>query len=82
MSAPKPLEVAAPLVAAPSVPWLRKQICKRRIPGRKIGRSWYMTDEDIAEALEIFRVGPEITQPDVAEPVTLSAASMRRRAAS
>jgi hypothetical protein len=44
-------EVAA-LIGAPSDRWVVDQIRSGRFPARKIGRSWRMTDEDIAGALD------------------------------
>ena len=33
--------------------WLVEQLRGNRFPGRKIGRHWRMTDQDIADALDI-----------------------------
>ena len=69
--------------------WLTKQIRSGRIRARKIGRRWYMTDADVAFALEVFANIP--AQPAAPAPSTSvsavapapstqpSAASMRRR---
>jgi hypothetical protein len=37
------------------VRWLTKEIKVGRIPARRIGRSWRMTEQDIADALEECR---------------------------
>lgn len=34
--------------------WLTRQIRTGRIRARKIGRQWFMTDSDIAYALDVF----------------------------
>lgn len=34
--------------------WLRTQLVAQKIPGRKVGRSWRMTNEDIDAALEVW----------------------------
>ena len=39
-------------IGAPSERWLIGQIRAGRFPARKVGRSWRMTDEDIADALD------------------------------
>lgn len=40
---------------APSVRWLQQQIRAGRVPARKIGRHWRMTDADVDAMLESFR---------------------------
>lgn len=40
---------------APSVRWLQQQIRAGRVPARKIGRHWRMTDADVDTMLESFR---------------------------
>ena len=42
-------------MGAPSVRWVVDQIRSGRFPARKIGRTWRMTDQDIAEALDACR---------------------------
>lgn len=59
--------------------WLAEQIAKGRFTGRKVGRRLLMSDEDIAEANEVMRVGGRhVVRSDSRG---LSAASMRRRMA-
>jgi hypothetical protein len=73
--------------------WLTKQILSGRIRARKIGRRWYMTDDDIALMLEVFANVPatairsDVPTADrapidaVVTPTTagISKASLRRR---
>lgn len=49
---------AANEMGAPSERWLVEQLRAGRFPGRKIGRSWRMTEGDIADAIDICRVNP------------------------
>ncbi len=88
-------EVAPQLPPDLSAPerWLTKQILAGRIRARKIGRRWYMTDDDIALMLEVFANVPAIairsdvptadraTDTPVVTPATagISKASLRRR---
>ncbi|ALF00482.1 excise [Mycobacterium phage BoostSeason] len=60
--------------------WLTEQIRAGRIPGRKVGRHWRMTEADIEAALESFRVAPESGRKSVAaeRPFALTATSQRR----
>ncbi|ASR86788.1 excise [Mycobacterium phage Findley] len=60
--------------------WLTEQIRAGRIPGRKVGRHWRMTEADIEAALESFRVAPESGRKSVANarPFALTATSQRR----
>ncbi|WP_179475360.1 helix-turn-helix domain-containing protein [Mycolicibacterium vinylchloridicum] len=41
-------------LGAPSEPWLIKQLRLGRLPGRKIGRHWRLTDGDLEECLNIW----------------------------
>ena len=66
------------------VKWLERQIRGGKVRARKIGRHWYMTDDDIRDALDVFASGAvEKPAPVVEERPRggLSAASMRRRIA-
>ena len=47
-------EVFGP-IGAPSKRWLDKQLNDGRFPGRKVGRSWRMTERDVADAIEICK---------------------------
>lgn len=49
-----------------------------RISGRKVGRSWRMTDEDIAGLLEHMRRGPTTTEPAAADDRGLTETARRR----
>lgn len=59
--------------------WIATQIKRGVFRGRKFGRSWRMSDDDIAHAEQVVATGPSA-------PVSLesrrgpSAASLRRRA--
>ncbi len=41
-------------IGGPSRRWLREECAAGRLPARKIGREWRMTDDDIASALKIM----------------------------
>ena len=45
------LEEAAEIIGGVTAVWLAAQLCRRAIPGRKIGRVWRMTDDDIAAVI-------------------------------
>lgn len=65
---------------APSVRYLQMRLRAGRIPGRKIGHTWRMTDQDIDVYLE--SVKNHAPQSNVVEPsFGLSQASQRRRSA-
>lgn len=57
----------------PSVDWLSKRLNAGVIPGSKIGRQWYMSSQDVADALDVFR---NVNKPQSG----ITAASRRRRA--
>jgi len=60
--------------------FLTRQLKLGRIRGRKIGRTWMMTDADVAYALEQFaNPAPEPNPEPVAPSGALSVGSMRRR---
>lgn len=40
---------------APSVDWLSRRLNRGEITGYKVGRSWLMSDQDIADMLESRR---------------------------
>lgn len=61
----------------PSVLWASRRLNKGVIPGTKVGRKWFMTQQDVVTALELLRKNP--TQPATGQP---TAASARRRRAS
>lgn len=63
---------------APSERWVIDQIRAGRFPARKIGRSWRMTDQDVADALDACRPRSDGVQPLVG----LTPTSKRRSFAS
>ncbi|QFP94834.1 excise [Mycobacterium phage Marshawn] len=62
--------------------WLTEQVRAGRLPGRKIGRHWRMTQADIEAALDSFRVSPASGRKSVApaadRPISLTATSRRK----
>jgi hypothetical protein len=66
---------AADQIGAPSERWLIEQLRVGRFAGRKIGRHWRMTDQDIADALDVCRNSPHIPS---AGPVGLTTTSRKR----
>lgn len=77
----QPLAEVAALIPC-SERWLTEQVRAGRIPGRKIGRHWRMTQADIDTALESFRVSPESGRKSIAPPadraLALTPTSRRR----
>lgn len=66
-----------------STRWLADQIRARRFPARKIGKSWRMTDSDIAEALDIVKqvgrtVTPHKSGAQPVRPLSFTSTSARR----
>lgn len=49
---------AAKRMGAPSERWLIDQLRSGRFPGRKIGRTWRMTDSDIGDAIDLCGSNP------------------------
>jgi hypothetical protein len=49
------LEEAAAELRASSVWWLTTRLRTKALPGRKIGRRWFMTEDDLAEALDLMK---------------------------
>lgn len=66
------LTEAAERIGGVSEKWLAAQLRSRKIPGRKVGRKWRMTQGDIDACLDIFKVCPN-PKPD--RTVTASGAS-------
>lgn len=58
--------------------WVLEQLRANRFPGRKIGRHWRMTDQDIEDALDICRNELRVAQPDVLPLVGLTPRSKQR----
>jgi hypothetical protein len=52
------LTEAAERIGGVSEKWLAAQLRSRKIPGRKVGRKWRMTQGDIDACLDIFKVCP------------------------
>ncbi|ASZ72675.1 excise [Mycobacterium phage Apocalypse] len=84
MTAPaltRPLAEVAALIPC-SERWLTEQVRAGRVPGRKIGRHWRMTQADVDAALESFRVSSESGRKSVAppadRPIALTPTSRRR----
>lgn len=65
--------------------YLRRMIKKGKIPGSKVGRSWFMSEADIEAAATAFRFDAAEPAPSLAAPIDdagigrLSAGSLRRR---
>lgn len=74
------LDTAAELLGAPSRRWLLLKLRAGTLPGRKIGRFYRMTDEDIQESLEILstRNKPKPPAPQVSNANGLTATSAKR----
>lgn len=58
------LAEAADRIGAPSVDWLARRLRKRALPGRLVGRTWRMTDSDIAEAIQRLAMPAIGVKPD------------------
>ena len=68
------VEKAVARIGAPSRRWLIERLRDRRFPGRKIGREWRMTDEDIEAALDACKNDPATTDT----PTGLTSRSQKR----
>ncbi|WP_280441050.1 hypothetical protein [Nocardia brasiliensis] len=55
--------------------WLLKRLRARRLPGRKSGRDWTMSADDIKVTIEIMAVPAIVVKPD---PAGLTPTSRRR----
>ena len=51
------LGVVAEKINAPSERWVLLRVRNGTFPARKIGRNWVMTDQDIADALDVCSNG-------------------------
>jgi hypothetical protein len=71
------LEQAVDMIGAPSRRWLIERLRDGRFPGRKIGREWRMTDEDISTVLDLCRNDAQVTST----PTGLTPRSRARAAA-
>lgn len=54
------LAAAAERIGGVSEKWLAVQLRSGKLPGRKVGRHWRMTQSDIEAAVETFGVGPQV----------------------
>lgn len=61
---------AAVILGSPSERWLIQQLRSGRLPGRKIGRHWRLTDDDIEAALDICSNGGRRSGVNVIKPLT------------
>lgn len=43
------------MIGAPSERWYIERLRDARLPGRKVGKIWRLTEEDIADALDILK---------------------------
>ena len=48
-------QIAKGMARHPSERWLIEQLRAGRFPGRKVARHWRMTEQDIADALDLCR---------------------------
>lgn len=55
--------------------WYMRQLRARKLPGHKIGRTWRLTDDDVAQALKLTAT---TTNPAHADPAGLTPGSRRR----
>jgi hypothetical protein len=53
------LAEAAERIGGVSEKWLATQLRQGKLPGRKVGRHWRMTQSDIEAAVELFGVRPQ-----------------------
>lgn len=64
---------------APSVLYLQRRLRRGEITGKKVGRVWKMSDEDVAAYLD--SLSNSKSRPVAEQRFGLSSASMRRRSA-
>jgi len=72
-----PVAVGKARIGAPSRRWVIERLRDGRFPGRKIGREWRMTDEDIEAAIDACKNDPKIA----ARPTGLTPRSRTNAAA-
>ncbi len=68
-------------IGAPSERWVIEQLRSGRFPGRKMGRRWRMTEEDVIAALEVSRYNPPETGESAVRAVTGLTPTSRRNIA-
>lgn len=54
------LAEAAARIGGVTEKWLAARLRAGKLPGRKVGRQWRMTESDIEAAVELFGVGPQM----------------------
>ena len=69
------VEEAVGIIGAPSPRFLIERFRDRTFPARKVGRVWRLTEQDIADILEILKNNPEFTS---AGPTGLTSRSQKR----
>ena len=69
---------AAQRMGAPSERWVVEQIRAGRFPARKIGRTWRMTEQDIADALDVCRNNVSTSSDGPVQRSGLTATSSKR----
>ncbi|MCV7419312.1 DNA-binding protein [Mycobacterium yunnanensis] len=62
-------------IGAPSERWLVEQLRAGHFPGRKVARTWRMTEQDVTDALDACLNNPRITRTAA---VGLTATSRKR----
>ncbi len=55
------LDQAVRQIGGPSPRWLMEKLRSGQFPGRKIGKSWRLTDQDIADILDLCKNDPQIS---------------------
>jgi hypothetical protein len=71
------LDQAVRQIGGPSPRWLMEKLRSGQFPGRKIGKSWRLTDEDIADILDACKNDPQIA----ARPTGLTPRSQKHTTA-
>ena len=56
-----PVECGVKAIGAPSERWYVARLRDGRLPGRKVGRHWRLTEQDIAAAIDICKNDPHVT---------------------
>ena len=74
------LDQAAGLIKS-TTRWLADGLRAGRLPGRKIGRRWFLTPEDLHEILRLCAVVPTAAPTTDANPATPQSSSMTRTTA-
>jgi len=56
-----PVAYGVKAIGAPSERWYVARLRDGRLPGRKVGRHWRLTEQDIIDALDILKNDPHVT---------------------